>query len=42
MMHIFLFFLSLISFAIGVYVGWLGYRAYNKDNDRVSSASSIS
>lgn len=35
MMHIFLFSLSLISFAIGIYVGWLGYRAYKKDNDRV-------
>ncbi|MCX9074815.1 MAG: hypothetical protein OIN88_09180 [Candidatus Methanoperedens sp.] len=35
MMHIFLSFLSLISFAIGVYVGWLGYKAYRKNKDKV-------
>lgn len=34
MMHIFLFSLSLVSLAIGVYVGWVGYRAYKKDKDR--------
>lgn len=34
MMHIFLFSLSLVSLAIGAYVGWVGYRAYKKDKDR--------
>ena len=35
MMHIFLSFLSLVSFAIGAYVGLLGYRGYKKDKDKV-------
>ncbi len=35
MLHSFLFVLSLVSFVIGAYVGWLGYRAYKKDEDRV-------
>lgn len=35
MMHIFLSFLSVVSFAIGVYVGLLGYRGYKKDKDKV-------
>lgn len=35
MMNTFLSFLSIISFAIGVYVGWLGYIAYKKNKDRV-------
>lgn len=35
MIQIILLSLSLISFAIGIYVGLLGYRAYKKDKDKI-------
>ncbi len=33
--YVFLSFFSLVSFAVGAYVGWVGYLGYKRDNDSV-------